>query len=52
MVWTNQKFGNGSSFGTLYFKNSVSLATKRVVDVGVGETGLVDDRNSTLFLKY
>ena len=52
MVWTNQTFGSGSSFGTLYFKNSVGLAPKRIVDGGVGGSGLADDRNGTRSLQY
>jgi cyanophycinase len=52
MVWTNQTFGSGSSFGTLYFKNVVGLAPKRIVDGAVGGTGLADDRNGTRSLQY
>jgi cyanophycinase-like exopeptidase len=52
MVWTAQTFGGGSSFGLLYFKNSVGLAPKRVVDGGVNGTGLLDDRNGTRSLQY
>jgi cyanophycinase len=52
MVWTNQTFGSGASFGTLYFKNSVGLAQKKVSDGGVNGTGLADDRNGTKSLQY
>lgn len=52
MVWANQTFGGGASFGTLYFKNSVGLAPKKVTDGGVNGTGLADTRNGTKSLQY
>lgn len=52
MVWANQTFGGGGSFGALYFKNSVGLAPKKVTDGGVNGTGLYDDRNGTKSLQY
>jgi hypothetical protein len=32
MVWGPNTFGGGSSFGALYFKNSIGLAPKSVTD--------------------
>jgi cyanophycinase len=52
MVWANQTFGSGASFGALYFKNLVGLAPKKVSDGGVNGTGLSDDRNGTKSLQY
>jgi cyanophycinase len=52
MIWTNQTFGGGSSFGTLYFKNLVGLAPKQVSDGGVNGTALFDNRNGTKSLQY
>ena len=50
MVWSAFTYGGGDSFGTLYFRNSVGLAPKKVSD-GNGE-GLVDTRNGTKSLQY
>lgn len=52
MIWTNKTFGSGSSFGTLYFKNLVGLAPKKVTDGGINGTGLTDNRNGTKSLQY
>ena len=52
MVWAEQTFGSGASFGILYFKNSVGLAPKNVSDGGVNGTGLADVRNGTKGLQY
>lgn len=52
MIWANITFGEGSSFGALYFKNSVGLASKKVSDGAVNGTGLKDIRNGTRSLQY
>ena len=44
--------GGGSSFGALYFKNSVGLAQKKVEDGGIQGTGFKDTRNGTKGLQY
>ena len=44
--------GAGTSFGQLYFANSVGLAPKVVKDFGIGGSSLYDDRNGTNCLQY
>ena len=52
MIWGPWTAGGGSSFGILYFKNSVGLAPKKVTDGAVGGTGFFDTRNGTHGLQY
>lgn len=32
MIWSAQTYGGGDSFGSLYFRNSIGLAQKKVTD--------------------
>jgi cyanophycinase len=32
MIWSNQTYGEGNSFGLLYFRNTVGLAQKKTAD--------------------
>lgn len=52
MIWSNPAYGGGSSFGHLYFTESVGLAPKKISDGAVGGTGLHDVRNGTSGLQY
>jgi cyanophycinase len=52
MIWTKFTYGQGSSFGILYFKNSADLAPKKIIDGGVNGSGLTDTRNGTTSLQY
>ncbi|CAM6003341.1 unnamed protein product [Sphagnum balticum] len=52
MIWGEQTFGDGSAFGTLYFRNSIGLAPKNVTDADINGTGLADVRNGTKSLQY
>lgn len=47
MIMGNPTYGDGSSFGQLYFTNSYGLAQKQVADGAVGGSGLEDVRNGT-----
>lgn len=35
MIWGDTTFGSGSSFGVLYFKNSIGLAPKNITDASL-----------------
>lgn len=48
MIWSAYTYGGGDSFGTLYFRNLVGLAPKKVGD----SEGLADTRNGTNSLQY
>lgn len=52
MALSSPTYGGGSSFGQLYFANSVGLAPKSVTDGGVNGTGLSDVRNGTKGIQY
>ena len=52
MVWTHMTFGEGESFGALYFANSIGLAPKNVTDGTTNGTGLHDVRNGNDSLQY
>jgi cyanophycinase-like exopeptidase len=47
MIMSNPTYGEGSSFGHLYFENSYHLAEKKVTDGALDGTGLADVRNGT-----
>lgn len=47
MIMGNPTYGDGSSFGHLYFTISWGLAEKQVADGAVDGSGLVDIRNGT-----
>ena len=52
MMWGQMTFGGGTSFGLLYFANSVGLAPKNVADGALNGSGLQDTRNGTKSLQY
>jgi len=52
MIWGKLTYGGGSSFGALYFKNTVGLAPKKVTDCDMGGSCLADTRNGTKGLQY
>lgn len=47
MIMGNPTYGQGSSFGQLYFSNTFGLAHKQVKDGAVNGSGLEDVRNGT-----
>lgn len=52
MIMCSPIYGNGITYGHLYFANKVGLARKNVSDGGVNGTGLSDTRNGTSGLQY
>lgn len=52
MIMGNPTYGEGSSFGQIYFSNAYGLARKQVQDGAVDGTGLADVRNGTDCLLY
>ena len=52
MIWGPQTVGGGSSFGILYFKNTIGLAPKKITDAEVGGSGFDDVRNGSHGLQY
>ena len=52
MIMSNPTFGDGISFGHLYFNAKVGLAQKSVKDGSVNGSGLADTRNGTKGLQY
>lgn len=44
--------GGGDSFGTLYFKNSIGLAPKKITDADTGGSGFDDNRNGNKSLQF
>lgn len=45
-------YGNGLSYGHLYFAASIGLAQKNVTDGGVNGSGTADTRNGSSGLQY
>lgn len=52
MIMCSPIYGNGITYGHLYFANKVGLAAKNVSDGRVNGTGLSDTRNGTSGLQY
>jgi len=47
MIYSDQTYGYGTSYGALFFSNSYGLAQKQITDADVGGTALFDIRNGT-----
>ena len=52
MIWSNPAYGGGSTFGHVYFAESMGLAVKKISDGAVNGNGLHDIRNGTSGLLY
>lgn len=52
MIMSNPTYGDGISFGHLYWNTKVGLAQKSTKDGAVNGTGLADTRNGTKGLQY
>mgnify|MGYP002369577292 CR=1 FL=1 len=52
MIMSTETYGEGISFGQLYFSNKVGLAPKRVADGSQNGTGLKDDRKGQSGLQW
>jgi hypothetical protein len=52
MIYSQQLFGYGNTYGAIYFAGSVGLAQKHITDSEIGGTTLSDIRNGTNCLQY
>jgi cyanophycinase len=52
MAMCSPIYGDGNSYGHLYFAGSIGLANKNISDGGINGTGTSDTRNGTSGLQY
>jgi len=52
MIWGDYSFGYGTTYGAIFYANSVGLANKLTTDANIGGTLLNDIRNGSSGLQY